>query len=90
METYITICKGQQEFAVCLRELKQALINLEGKRWEGDSRGQGLVQLWLIHVDIWQKTTKFCKAIILNLKNKFKICLLVQGMQVPCWETNIA
>ena len=57
---------------MCLRELKQALINLEGKRWEGDSRGQGLVQLWLIHVDIWQKT-KFCKAIILNLlKNKFK------------------
>ena len=25
--------------------------------------------LWLIHVDIWQKTTKFCKAIILQLKN---------------------
>ena len=29
--------------------------------------------LWLIHVDIWQKPTKFCKAIILQLKiNKFK------------------
>ena len=27
------------------------------------------VYLWLIHVDIWQKTTKFCKAIILQLKN---------------------
>ena len=28
-------------------------------------------------VDIWQKTTKFCKAIILQLKNKltFKILL---------------
>ena len=23
----------------------------------------------LIHVDVWQKTTKFCKAIILWLKN---------------------
>ena len=23
----------------------------------------------LIHVDVWQKTTKFCKAIILRLKN---------------------
>ena len=22
-----------------------------------------LVDLWLIHVDTWQKTTKFCKAI---------------------------
>ena len=33
METYITICKidSQQEFALCLRELKQGLcINLEG------------------------------------------------------------
>ena len=29
------------------------------------------VYLWLIHADIWQKTTKFCKAIILQLKNKF-------------------
>ena len=26
--------------------------------------------LWLIHVEVWQKTTKFCKAIILQLKNK--------------------
>ena len=36
METYITICKidSQQEFAVCLRKLKQGLcINLEG--WDG-------------------------------------------------------
>ena len=28
------------------------------------------VYLWLIHIDIWQKPTKFCKAIILKLKNK--------------------
>ena len=37
METYITICKidSQQEFAVWLRKLKQALcINLEG--WDGE------------------------------------------------------
>ena len=31
------------------------------------------VYLWLIHVDVWQKPTKFCKTIILQLKNKFKI-----------------
>ena len=24
--------------------------------------------LWLIHVDVWQKPTQFCKAIILQLK----------------------
>ena len=41
METYITMCKidSQQEFAVCLRELKQGLyINLE--RWDGDADGR--------------------------------------------------
>ena len=27
------------------------------------------VHLWLIYVDVWQKTTKFYKAIILQLKN---------------------
>ena len=42
-----------------------------GGRWEGDLRGRGhRVHLWVIHADIWQKTTKFCKAIILQLKNK--------------------
>ena len=37
MDTYITICKidSQQEFAICLRKLKQGLcINLE--RWDGE------------------------------------------------------
>ena len=28
------------------------------------------VYLWLIHVDVWQKPTQFCKAIILQLKKK--------------------
>ena len=30
------------------------------------------VYLQLIHVEVWQKTKKFYKAIILQLKNKFK------------------
>ena len=30
------------------------------------------VYLWLIHVEVCQKTTKFCKAIILQLINKIK------------------
>ena len=30
------------------------------------------VYLWLIHVDVWQKRTQFCKAIILHLKNELK------------------
>ena len=29
--------------------------------------------LWMIHVDVWQKATQHCKAIILQLKiNKLK------------------
>ena len=41
-ETYITICKidSQQEFAVCLRKLKQGLcVNLEG--WDGREVQEG-------------------------------------------------
>ena len=41
METYITICKidSQQEFAICLKELKQGLcINLEGWDWEDNGK----------------------------------------------------
>ena len=49
--------------------------NLEG--WEGEGgrlqREGTYVYLWLIRVDVWQKPTQYCKAIILLLKiNKFK------------------
>ena len=30
------------------------------------------VYLWLIHVDIWQKPSQYCKVIILQLKIKLK------------------
>ena len=36
---------------------------------------QGIyVYLWLIHIDVWQKPTQYCKALILQLKlnNFFK------------------
>ena len=74
METYITMYKidSQGEFAVWLRKLKQELyINLEGWDRKGDGREGIYAYLWLIYVDVRQKTTKFCKAIILQLKNKF-------------------
>ena len=28
------------------------------------------VYLWLIHADVWQKPTQYCKAILLQLKRK--------------------
>ena len=31
------------------------------------------VYLWLIHDDVWQKLTPYCKVIILQLKNKEKV-----------------
>ena len=46
--------------------------NLEG--WDGVGGGREVyeggsyVYLWLIHVDVWQKPTRYCKAIILQLK----------------------
>ena len=30
------------------------------------------VYLGVIHIDVWQKPTQFCKAFILQLKNNFK------------------
>ena len=63
-----------------ITKLKQGLcINLEG--WDGEGDGKEVQKggdiyiyiypyLWLIHVEVWQKTTKFCKAIILQLKKK--------------------
>ena len=58
METYITICKidNQPEFAVSLRKLKCGLcINLEGWDGEGDERevqeGED-IGIWLIHVEV--------------------------------------
>ena len=39
METYITMCKIDGKFALCLRNLKQGLyINLE--RWSGEGDGR--------------------------------------------------
>ena len=47
--------------------------NLE--KWDGLEDGEGgfrregtYVYLWLIHVDICQKPSQYCKAIILQLK----------------------
>ena len=46
-----------------------AAINIGGMfKWEGTC-----IKLWLIHVDVWEKPTQYCKAIILQLKiNKLK------------------
>ena len=72
IEIYHTIRKigSQGEFAVWLRELKWALRQTGGWGWDGDGR-----EAWegrdmgvpMADSDVWQKNTKFCKAIILKL-----------------------
>ena len=66
------ICKiySQWEFAVCRRELKQGLcINLKG--WDGKGDGREVQEGGDVRTPMadscWQKTTKFCKAIKLQL-----------------------
>ena len=63
----------------CMMQGVQTVLcdNLEGVgwdgRWEGGSTGLGkYISLWLIHVDVWQKLTQYCKVIILQLKINFK------------------
>ena len=71
MEVYITIYKidSQEEFAVWLRKLKQGLcINLE--EWEGNRDEREVQKEEGICIPMTDKTIKFCKAIILQLKNK--------------------
>ena len=44
------------------------------------------IYLWLIHVDVWQKPTQFCKAFILQLKNNFlKIKKKITKQKVTCY-----
>jgi len=41
-----------------------------GGRWEGGSRWGTHVQPWLIHVNVWQKPSQYCKVISPQLKFK--------------------
>ena len=49
------------------RENSKKIRELKGGRFK---RKEIYVYLWLIHVEVWQKTTQFCKAIVLQLKKK--------------------
>ena len=55
-----------------IRELRGRLKKQpRGAGWGGRFEREGMyVYLWLIHVGVWQKPTKYCKAIILPLTKK--------------------
>ena len=46
------------------------------------------VYLWLIRVDVWQKITRFCKAITLQLKKerKKRIGLRIKARKILIWN----
>ena len=47
--------------------------NLEGWEVGGRFKREGTyIYLWLIHVDVWQKPSQYCKVIIHQLKIKLK------------------
>ena len=41
---------------------------VQGGRWEGCSGWGTHVNLWLIHVNVWQKPLQYCNVISLPLK----------------------
>ena len=49
--------------------------------------------LWLIHIDVWQKPTQYCKSIILQLNKKVKNKLSLLGFICVCrayrWEAQV-
>ena len=72
-ETYIIMCKihSQWEFAVGSRNSNKGSVSTQrgvmGRKMGGRFSQEGIyVYLCLIHVEVSQKRTKFCKAIILQ------------------------
>ena len=66
---------GQWEFDVWHSEPKAgALWQPRGMGWEGQWERGSLqethVHLWLIHVDVWQKSSQYYTVTIFQLKNK--------------------
>ena len=62
------------------------LCDLEGwDGWEvgGRFKREGTyVYIWLIHIDVWQKPTQHCKAIIFQLKINFKKMTILKSRDI--------
>ena len=75
METFITKCKivnGNLQYDSRNSNRGSVTIyrggmgrEMGGRLWREGTH----VYLWLIHVDVWQKQTKFCKAITRSNQN---------------------
>ena len=47
------------------------------------------VRLWLIHVDVWQKASQYCKAIILELKKEKRAKIEILKINVSKESSNM-
>ena len=72
---HTSMCKieSQWKLAVLTGHSKQGSVTTYRGGKEGEEGGrfkrEGTdVHLWLIHVDAWQKSKQYCKAIIFQLK----------------------
>ena len=61
-------CLTQELGPVICDDLEGGMGQETGGRFK---REETHVNLWLIHVDVWQKPTQHCKAITLQLKINF-------------------
>ena len=71
------MCKIASQFPVWHREPKDSALWQFREVGESFKRADSYVYLWLIHVDVWQKLSQCCKAVIFQLKlkyNFFKKC----------------
>ena len=94
MKTNITICKIDSQWQCMTQGTDSNLDSVTTQRggigrevgglfkWEGTQEN-----LWLIHVDVWQKAKQNCKAIILQLKiSKSKKIRSEKEVKIPTTE----
>ena len=69
---------------------KEPCDSLEGWEIGGRLKRKGThVYLWLIHVEIWQRPTQYCKAIIFQLKIK-KLKYILKKKKVYMYMDQLA
>ena len=86
---YITKCETDRQSRLDAWDKCSGLVHWEdpegwGGRWEGGFGWGTHVNLWLIHVNVWQKPLQYCKVISLQLiKINEKIKIKSRDITLP-------